>query len=290
MRRAIFSAIAVAAILMTVTLVTVAVRVLSLELVIRDRLGNRTVLGTLPTDAFAPRLSPDGRRLIYTRSGGSIWMVGIPVLGDPRQVPALPDAQFVTWDSTGERIFYTAAPGPHQAIFFTRANGSGFPRPPVRDPGRAADSYSHVLHAFSFITLSDGDYDIYLYDEDTRRTTPLVVIDGSRQLSSQISPDGAWLAYKSDETGRFEIWVQSIAGGTRMQVTRNGGSNPVWSADGRELYFDDGSGLFAVDIRPGPELQIGTPKALPIRGIVQSGSLRRQWNLMPDGRFLVLER
>lgn len=290
MRKAIFGTVAIAALLVTGTLVALAMRVLTLELVMVDRGGGRTVLGSLPTDAFAPRLSPDGTRLIFTRSGGSIWMVDIPAVGEPRQVPALPDAQFVAWDGAGERIFYTAAPGPNQAIFFTRADGSGFPRPPLRDPGRAADSHSSVLNAFSFITLSGGDYDIYLYDEGTRKTTPLVVIPGSRQLSSAISPDGRWLAYKSDETGRFEIWVQPIAGGTPVQVTRDGGSNPAWSPDGRELFYDDGDGLFAVDVTAGADVTFGGPRALPVHGIVQSGSLRRQWNVMPDGRFLVMVR
>ncbi|MGE0446342.1 MAG: TolB family protein [Vicinamibacterales bacterium] len=288
-RQVIWGGVGVVALLLTGALVGMAVRVLSLELVIVDREGMRTVLGSLPNGAFAPRLSPDGTRVAFTR-GGAIWIVDIPALGEPRQVPARPDAQFVAWDSSGERLFYTASTGTNQAIFVTDADGTGGQGAPVRDPGRAPDSHSAALNAFSFITLSGGDYDIYLFDETTRKTSPLVVITGSRQLSSAISPDGRWLAYKSDENGRFEIWVQPIDGGTRVQVTRGGGSNPVWSGDGREIFYDDGDGLFVVDVIGDAELTFGQPRGLPVRGIEQSGSLRRQWNVMPDGRFLVMVR
>lgn len=281
--------VAVVALLLTGTLAVMAVRVLSLELVIVDREGTRTMLGSLPNGASAPRLSPDGTRVAFTR-GGAIWMVDVPAVGEPRRIPSRPDAQFVAWDSSGERLFYTASTGANQAIFVASAHGSGGDGPPLRDPGRAPDSHSAPRNAFSFITLSAGDYDIYLFDERTRKTSPLVVITGSRQLSSAISPDGRWLAYKSDETGRFEIWVQPIDGGTRVQVTRGGGSNPVWSGDGREIFYDDGDGLFAVDVAGDTTLTFGQPRALPVRGIEQSGSLRRQWNVMPDGRFLVMTR
>jgi eukaryotic-like serine/threonine-protein kinase len=289
-RRHFFIGVAVAAIAVTATLVALAMQVLTNEFVLIGRDGTRTVLGPAPISAFAPRVSPDGKRVLFGVSGGALETVDIPSSGAPKRVAALPDANFAIWDATGERIFYIAAPDRNQALFFTRADGSGFPQRPLRDPARAPDSSSSALNGLSFITLTGADYDIWFYSEADRKAIPLIVIEGSRQLSSQISPDGRWVAYKSDESGSFEIWVQPFPAGPRTRVTRSGGSNPLWSKDGRELFFDDDHRIYSVAVATEPTLSFGLPRALPITGFVQAGSLRRQWDLMPDGRFLVMVR
>lgn len=289
-RRHFFVGVAVAAVAVTATLVALAMQVLTNEFVVIGRDGTRTVLAPAPISAFAPRVSPDGKRVLFGVSGGALETVGIPNSGAPMRVAALADANFGIWDGTGERIFYIASPDRNQAPFFTRADGSGFPRRPLRDPARAPDSWSSVHNGLSFITLNGGDYDIWFYSEADKNAIPLIVIEGSRQLSSQISPDGKWVAYKSDESGSFEIWVQPFPTGPRTRVTRTGGSNPLWSKDGRELFFDDDHRIYSVAVTTEPALAFGPPQPLPITGFVQAGSLRRQWDLMPDGRFLVMVR
>jgi hypothetical protein len=155
---------------------------------------------------------------------------------------------------------------------------------------RALDGWSDTNNGVSFITLKGDDYDIWFYSAATKRVVPLVVIPGSRQLSSQISTDGKWVAYKSDETGAFEIWVQPFPTGSRVQVTRTGGRNPRWSADGQELFFDDDHQIFGMRVTSENPLSFSSPVALPVKGFVQAGSLRRQWDVTSDGRFLVLMR
>jgi hypothetical protein len=255
-----------------------------------DRAGTRTIVGDIPGGAFAVRASPDGRRAAFSMAGG-IWVMDIsPTPGQPRQLQTLPGANFALFDGTGERVFYIAAPAGRQALFATLVNGADSPRETLRDPARAPDSYSAAIKGLSFITLDGDDYDIWLYSEADRTTTPLVVIPGSRQLSSELSPDGEWVAYKSDETGAFEIWVQPVPSGPRTRVTTTGGRNPRWSDDGRELFFDNDRQLFSVSISGGATPTFGQPQPLPITGFMQAGSLRRLWDVMPDGRFLVLVR
>jgi hypothetical protein len=98
------------------------------------------------------------------------------------------------------------------------------------------------------------------------------------------------VAYKSDETGVFEIWVQPFPSGPRVRVTRNGGRNPRWSTDGRELFFDDDHQIFAMAVTSENPLTFSAARALPVTGFVQAGSLRRQWDIASDGRFLIIAR
>ena len=291
MSNVILRRVAIVSAAVTAALVVVAFQVISVEFVAFTRDGVRTTLGPAPIDTFAPRVSPDGRLIAFTGSGGSLRVVDLANVGEPRRIPALGDAAFLGWDDRGERIFYIAAPGPNQAMFVTRVDGSSYSSMPLRDPARGADSYSSVLGGLTFLTLTGNDYDVWFYSERDQTSTRVATLPGSGQLSGNVSPDGKWIAYKSDETGRFEVWAQRFPSGPRVQLTTDGGNNPVWSRDGREIYFDDGRQLFAIAVRATDvTLAADRPVALPISGFEQAGSLRRQWDLMPDGRFLVLMR
>src|SRR5580765_3379904 len=78
-------------------------------------------------------------------------------------------------------------------------------------------------------------------------TRARIVLPADQQHSSRFSPDGRWLAYASNETGRFEVFVEPVpATGARVQLTREAGGHPLWSTDGRTLYFDRTGRLFSV--------------------------------------------
>jgi Tol biopolymer transport system component len=104
-----------------------------------------------------------------------------------------------------------------------------------------------------------------------------------------MSPDGKWMAYASNETGRYEVWIEPFPRtGARYQVTRNGGSHPMWLPDGRSLSFDRDHQMFQLAVNTQDVTTIGEPSPLPIKGFAQA-EYRRQFDLMPDGRqFLVL--
>ena len=130
---------------------------------------------------------------------------------------------------------------------------------------------------------------ISLLDMATRSVTRFVDIPGAAQHSSSISPDGKWMAYASNETGRYELWIEPFPrGGARRQLTRNGGSHPLWSPDGRSLYFDRDHQMFRLNMNAADMTTLGEPTALPIKGFAQA-EYRRQFDLTPDGRqFLML--
>ncbi len=119
--------------------------------------------------------------------------------------------------------------------------------------------------------------------------TRLVDYPNSEQHSSRIAPGGRWFAYVSNETGRQEVWIEPLPQtGKRYQLTKTGGRHPEWSPDGKTLYFDQGNQMFRVEISTAAEMpKIGEPVELPIRGF-QQGDLRRQYDLMPDGKGFVM--
>ena len=80
--------------------------------------------------------------------------------------------------------------------------------------------------------------------------------------SASVSPDGRWLAYRTTRSGRGEIWVQATTGSAPVRVSQNGGREPVWSRDGRELYYLEGNKMIALGVRPGQEFTFASPEVL----------------------------
>jgi Tol biopolymer transport system component len=274
------------------------------ELALVDLRGRRQVLGVLPPSVFAPRVSPDGGKVVFeladegsTGEGGtqppmSLWVADIDRLSGRRRLPRDAGVQrnwAAIWSADGERLIYQASGDGPDTLFSRRADGTGEPERLVE--GRAPEGLDPAGRQLAFITLAaPGDYGIGLLDLPTRTLRPLVDIPGSAQHSSRISPDGRWFAYASEETGRQEIWLEPLPpDGQRYRITQDGGRHPLWAPDGRTLYFDQDGQMFRVEVfLDSMPPKASDPRGLRIRGFRQ-GPLRRQFDLMPDGRrFLML--
>lgn len=133
-------------------------------------------------------------------------------------------------------------------------------------------------------------------------TTPFLSRPASEH-SPAFSPDGRWLAYASDESGRFEIYLQPYPTGERLAVSTGGGSGPVWRCDGKTLFYqglDAGvSKMMAVTVAPdGASLSLGRPTALFDQRVpgssgateeyTQSGNVGVAYDVLPDGRFVMV--
>jgi dipeptidyl aminopeptidase/acylaminoacyl peptidase len=118
-------------------------------------------------------------------------------------------------------------------------------------------------------------------------TPKLLLKEKYGESSPQISPDGKWLAYESDESGKYEIYVRAfpdVESGGRWQVSTSGGGFPLWSPDGRELFYRSGDAVMAVSVEAKPIFKLGTPKSLFPNKYVG------QFDISPDGkRFLMLK-
>jgi Tol biopolymer transport system component len=269
------------------------------ELALVDMQGQKKVLGTLPPSVFAPRVSPDGSKVAFeladppaTPNAPEFLRPYVAVLDKLDQRRALQATLTASrnyapiWSADGDWIVFAAAGNGTDSLFIERADGSIQPKYLL--DGRAAEGL-YKSGQLAFITLTgDRDYGISLLDMTTRKVTRLIDQAGSEQHSSRISPDGKWIAYASNETGRLEVWLEPLPlTGKRVQLTRQGGSHPQWSPDGSQLYYDQDGRIFRLDLTLGAEPRASDPVALPITGF-QQGSLRRQYDLMPDGKAFVM--
>jgi Tol biopolymer transport system component len=109
--------------------------------------------------------------------------------------------------------------------------------------------------------------------------------------SPAFSPDGRWLAFTSDASGRYEIYVQPYPGpGGRVQISAEGGTEPVWPRNGRELFYRAGDKTMAVEIKTQPGFSAGKPKLLFQGRYQPPPTLNANYDVSPDGhRFLMLK-
>ena len=270
------------------------------ELAVVDMQGQKKVIGNLSNVAFAPRVSPDGSKVAFemvdaetTKEYGAqvvrVWVAALDKFDKPKMLQATVTARTniaPVWTPDGQWIAFLATGNGSDALFWQRAD-SGI-QPIYLVDGRAVEGFFGD-HKMNFITLKGTrDYGIAMLDTETLKATPLIDVAGSEQHSSEVSPDGKWIAYVSTETGRAEVWLEPMPlTGKRYQLTKNGGAHPQWSPDGKEIYFDAGGQVHRISIATGAEPKAGDPVALPIKGF-QQGDLRRQYDLMPDGKGFIM--
>jgi Tol biopolymer transport system component len=266
------------------------------DLTLFDLDGTSKVIGRLPQAVYAPRVSPDGKRVAFeTRDmtgpdGPRLWVAELANLAGRRPLAVAPGPMnwAPMWTPDGERLVYIVSGDKPDAVYWRKADGTGDPEKLLDT--RSAEGWIAGGSQMRFLTLgNNGDYGISAFDMATHKTTPLIDLPGSAQHSSNVSPDGRWMVYASNETGRYEVWLQSLPpDGKRYQLTRDGGSHPMWAPDGQSLYFDRARQMFRLGVNTKDPTASVQPTPLPIKGFVQA-EYRRQFDLMPSGRqFLVL--
>jgi Tol biopolymer transport system component len=134
-------------------------------------------------------------------------------------------------------------------------------------------------------------FDIMTVATDGKGSPKALVATSSQEGGARFSPDGLYVAYVSDEGGRFEVYVTEYPGpGGKWQVSRKGGKDAVWSADGTRLYYRSGDTLVSVPIVTKPEFTVGNAEVL-VEGDYEGllGTLDRcNYDVAPDGRVLML--
>src|SRR5262249_33482185 len=153
----------------------------------------------------------------------------------------------------GQHVLFTSDREGDSAIYWQRADGSGSPERltrPAKGTTDAPNAWAPRSQAFSFVAIQRNatDNDIWLYSLPDKKAAPLIAMPSSNQGSAMFSIDERWIAYESNESGRYEVYVQPYPPtGAKFQITREGGHHPLWSRDGKELLFVRNSRLFSVN-------------------------------------------
>jgi len=198
------------------------------------------------------------------------------------------------WTADGKRITFSWTKTGPMEIWWTGEDGGRTMELLTKSENELrACSWSPDGKYLAFLDNGpDMNVDIRLLRLADRQVLPFVATK-SNEAFPDFSPDGRWLAYASNESGRFEIYIRSVPDGKRtLPITTEGGTAPLWSPDGRELFFwnKDFTKLMATPIVPGQNLSAGTPKLLFEYAVMGSQQIRN-YDITPDGRrFLVRER
>jgi hypothetical protein len=115
-----------------------------------------------------------------------------------------------------------------------------------------------------------------------------VVASESAESQPALSPNGRWLAYVSDRSGQNEIWVQRYPEGAPVRVSSGGGGEPLWSVDGRELFYRQADAVMAIAVETDAEFSYAAPKTLFSGPYSRRVSLGRDYDVASDGRFLMI--
>jgi Tol biopolymer transport system component len=257
-----------------------------------NREGSEEAIAAAPRAFADPRLSPDGRRMVVSTAeiNSDLWVYELP-RGAPSRLTHEPTFEASpVWTADGRRIIYTCEDLQFK-ICWRPADGDGeeellysseydlYPTDVSPDGKLLAFLEDHPT--------TDGDIWILSLDND-RQPTPIARTRFEEGYGA-FSPDGRWLAYQSRESGRFEIYVQGIAGpGSKIRVSTEGGQKPSWSRDGKELYFRQGHKMMAATIESGAELRVGKPVTL-FEGHYGRYWASRAYDVAPDGRFLMVK-
>jgi Tol biopolymer transport system component len=197
------------------------------------------------------------------------------------------------WTPSGSHLVFThqLEPGEWDLVWMP-ADGSGPIEPLVVGEGsQAAHAVSPDGRLVAFYYLVPGTLrDIWILPLGGEPFAFLATPFNER--SPMFSPDSRWLVFVSDESGRDEVYVQAYPGpGGKQQVSTDGGTAPIWSRDGREMFFREGDRVMVADVQLGADLVVSTPRML-FRGPYEiepgpSGSLG--YDVTPDGqRFLMI--
>jgi len=190
-------------------------------------------------------LSPDGRILAMsteTANNSDVWLMDIASARFDRFTFDLAEEESPVWSPDGRQIAYSSAWVGQQRHVFVKTLGSAEPARLVYTGKRHLHltSWSPDRRWIAFEEYGPRSTDIWLLDlRDTTRLVPVATTPAAEE-QAVFSPDGRWLAYSSDESGRREVYVVSVPDlGRKQQVSREGGVLPRWSATGEELFFFD---------------------------------------------------
>ncbi len=253
--------------------------------------------GSLGTNGlyYGPVISPDGNRVAVaegkTSTQADIWIFDLK-RGTQMRLTFDNSSGFAAWSADGQTIYFNANRGGRESIFAKPADNSSAERL-VTSPNVSAIRWKSVSadgRLMAFMALGErsgwGIWGMSLQGEPKAFT---VLHDQFTKVEPDLSPDGRWMSYASNDTGRFEVYVTAFPkAGPRWQVSTNGGQRPFWRGDGKELYFTaNDQAIMAVDVMAtANSVLLGQPHLL-FRAAMQSGPLG-SYHVSRDGkRFLV---
>lgn len=260
----------------------------SARMLVMDFAGKTDTLIAEQRDYSTPVYSPDGRSISFSLPGATttdLWVYNIAAKTMTRLATM---AIGGAWTGDGKTIFFNRTTTAGQGLWKIPADGSG---PAVQLHPKVPAGVSAPLGPYSI--SRDGSVvvyganggaarrNIYWFKPGVDDTAHPWMATEADEWYPRLSPDGKWVAYLSDEAGREQLFVRSFPNpGGRLQVSVSGGTLPLWSPDGRVLYYRVGQQLVAADMSAGPN-------GIAVTGRRTITTLNGSFDISPDGRHIL---
>ncbi len=263
-----------------------------------DRAGNQ--LGTAGKPAAHMSffdLSPDAKKIAMrwrdpATSNQGIWLMDLASSIMTRLTDGTALESYPVWSPGGDRVAFSSFHRGNANIFEKKTDGVS--------PATALLDSSENNHPQAW--SKDGKYLAYAKGKGSKWTIYILPLFGERkpflldpsagsQWHPSFSYDGKWIAYGSNEAGDMQVFLKSFpAADHKRPVSNEGGSEPQWSADGKELYYLSGDGkLMAVDVIQGNKIETGIPRVMFDTKLSIRGDGSNHYAVSADGRFLLLK-
>jgi serine/threonine-protein kinase len=254
-----------------------------------SRRGEEQVLNGERRSYANPRMSPDGQRFIV--QAGELWVEDLTratfsrlttgtILGNGFPI-WLPDGRVMYRGQTGLRVQGTSGAGGDVQVI-PGTTDLDYPGVIAPDGDTLVFLRSTQDSSFNILTLS-------LRDPSKMST---ILQTPAYEGGARLSPDGRWMSYVSNETGRNEIYVRPFPGpGERQQVSIDGGTQAIWNPNGKEIFYRVDDKMMAVDVTTGPALKLSSPRLLfEARYAYGAGITIPNFDVSRDGqRFLMVK-
>ena len=266
-----------------------------------DRQGREQPLDAPARPYNYPRLSPDGTRVALDVGGPpdrDIWIWDLKRKTYERFTLDPAGNPIVEWSRDGRRLAFGSDRFGVTNMFWQAADGSGEAERLLNsDRLQMPLAFTPEGRLLFSADVAGHGRDIHALSLDGSHRVERIVYSEANDLTAEVSPDGRWIVYDSDESGQFEVYVrpypQAYSGG-RWQISSNGGRQPMWSYDGREIFYRDFDGdMYAASVNLNPTFKPGpVARLFPNAGYAGSGARGsgRTYDVTHDGhRFLMIK-
>jgi Tol biopolymer transport system component len=257
--------------------------------------GNgRTLLADL-IDAQAPRFSPDGRRIAFaaaTEGPAEVWVYD-RILETVSRLTFEGNAMYPAWTADGDTVYYsTDKDSPDRDIWRRAADGGGGAEHVLERPGQQFEIALPVAGQNALIReIASTSGDLYVLPLTPGGEPRPWVVSSFSERAPSLSPDGRWAAYTSDESGQNEIYVRAFPEAEgRWQVSSGGGTEPLWTRDGRTIYYRRADTLFAAAVETRPTFAVVQRRTVFITDFLEAPNHINYDRHDSTGEFVVVAR